>query len=161
MAWTAPTTTELKARFPRFEAGTEPQLQGAIDEALLITGPNWPDAERTLGTMLYAAHVLTLDGVGTGTEAQLNAEGVGDFQSIKLGSLSLSRFSKDASSSRGSAVLDDLMKSTFGQRFYALAARFAGGPITTGDPSALNGISPNARDVPRLPGFASRWPGNG
>lgn len=160
MAFLAPTPADLKARFPRFDAATDPQAQGALDEAARMTDDGWPEADHFLGMMLYAAHVLTLDGVGAGTEAQLNAEGVGDFQSIKLGSLSLSRFSK-AEASKGSVVLDDLMKTTFGQRFYALAARFGGGPVTTGDASALSGASPYARDIPRLPGLASRWPGNG
>lgn len=161
MAWTAPLPSDVKTRWPRFEGVGDPVVQGALDEAARFVDDSWPEADRSLGLMLYAAHVLTLDGQGSGTEAQLNAEGVGDFQSIKLGSLSLTRFGKDSSSKTGSATLDDLKTTTFGIRFLALASRFSGGPLTTGDPSSLLGTNPNARDVPRLPGFLSAWQGNG
>ena len=161
MAWTAPLPADIKTRWPRFADVADPTIQGALDEAARMVGSEWPEEDRTLGMMLSAAHVLTQDGQGSGTEAQLNAEGVGDFQSIKLGSLSLSRFSKDASSRSGSFTLDDLMQTTFGQRFLALAARFIGGPLSTGDPTSVAGISPNARDVPRLPGLGVAWQGNG
>lgn len=162
MSYVPPTPADLEERFPRFDGVSSTILQGALDEAARLVDETWPEGDRSMGLMLYAAHTLTLDGVGTGTEAQLNAEGVGDFQSIKLGSLSLTRFAKESGDNKsGSALLDDLQTTTYGKRFIALASRFLGGGLTTGDATALSGTSPYARDVPRLPGLGSGWPGNG
>lgn len=162
MAWTAPTPADVKARWVRFAPVADATIQRALDASTRLVDHTWQDDDRTEGMMLYAAHDLTLDGQGGGTEAQLNAEGVGDFQSIKLGSLSLTRFGRDASSKSGSATLDVFNSTTFGQRFLALASRFLGGGLSTGDASALaGGVSPYARDVPYLPGLGSVWPGNG
>lgn len=161
MSYTPPNPSDLKARFPRFSAVDDAVIQQALDEAARLVDVSWPEGDFSLGRMLYAAHVLTTDGFGEGTEAQLNAEGVGDFQSIKLGSLSLTRFSKDAKSLTGNAFLDQLGATTYGQRFLALAARAVGaGPIVANGGIDL-GTSPNARDVLNLPGLASGWRGNG
>lgn len=160
MAYSPPTPAQMKARFPKFAAVDDSVLQQGLDEAARVVDETWPEDDFAMGRMLYAAHVLTLDGFGEGTEAQLNAEGVGDFQSIKLGTLSLSRFEKGAASKTGNAFLDGLNSTTYGQRFLAIAARFAGGPIVAG--GCAGGVThPNARDVPRLPGLAGAWPGNG
>jgi len=160
MAYSPPTPAQMKARFPKFAAVDESVLQQGLDEAARVVDESWPEGDFAMGRMLYAAHVLTLDGIGAGTEAQLNAEGVGNFQSIKLGSLSLSQFDKSDASRTGNAFLDGLNSTTYGQRFLAIAARFAGGPLVTGGGAdALT--NPNARDVPRLPGLASAWQGNG
>lgn len=161
MPYVAPTPADLKARFPKFVGVDEAIIATALVEAARLVDESWPEADFALGRMLYAAHVLTLDGHGAGTEAQLNAEGVGDFQSIRLGSLSLSRFAKDSGGSSGSAFLDMLKATTFGQRFWALALTAVGaGPISTGDKTALP-VHANARDTSNLPGFARTWPGNG
>lgn len=161
MARVAPTRADLKARFPKFAGVDDAIIDAALAEAARLVDDSWPEADYAPGRLLYAAHVLTLDGFGEGTEAQLNAEGVGDFQSIRLGSLSLSRFSKDAATQTGSATLDVWNSTTYGKRFYALALTAVGaGPISTGDKTTL-AAHPNARDVSRLPGLGARWPGNG
>lgn len=161
MAYTPPSPADFKARFPRFAAVNDAVIQQGLDEAARYVDKSWPEADFALGRMLYAAHVLTTDGFGEGTEAQLNAEGVGDFQSIKLGSLSLTRFSKDAKAMTGNAFLDQLQSTTYGQRFLALAAVAVGGGPLVANGGIDAGTNPNARDVPNLPGLASGWQGNG
>lgn len=159
MTHVPPTPDDLKTRFPKFAGVTSSVIQGALDEAARVVDDTWQEDDFRLGRMLYAAHVMTTDGHGEGTEAQLNAEGVGNFQSIKLGSLSLSQFDRDTASRTGNAFLDQFERTTFGQRFLALAARYGGGPIIVNGGEACV-THPAARDV-RLPGFLRRHQGNG
>lgn len=156
MDYTPPTPSDLKERFPRFASVADGPIQQALDEAARLVDASWPAADFSLGRMLYAAHVLTTDGFGEGTEAQLNAEGVGDFQNIKLGSLSLSRFARSEKSTRGSAMLDELETTSYGKRFLALASRLAGGPIVAGGGSLDGAVHPLAMDA--LTGFGP-WEG--
>lgn len=118
MAYSTPTAAELKARFPAFNAVGEPAITSAIGEAERITDAGWPDADRTLGVMLYAAHVLTLDGLGTGTEAQLAG-----FKRLKIGSLELEA---SASIAAGSGPL---YQTGYGRRFAELLRRVRGPAI--------------------------------
>ena len=64
--------------------------------------------------MLYAAHLLTLDGLGTGAEAAMAAAAALGFQSMQSGSLQLTARTRTR---RGKSVLDE---TTYGRRFAAL-----------------------------------------
>lgn len=109
MAYVVPTIADFKARFPRFAAVSDAVVQSALDEAALAVDDTWASqADFTLGRLLYAAHVLTLDGQGTSTEAQLAG-----FNSIKMGSLSLTLEKRSGDSSA-------LEATSYGRRFLAL-----------------------------------------
>lgn len=115
MAYTAPTPADFKARYPSFASVDDAVIQGVLDnEVPLYVGQNWINqANYTQGAMLYAAHALTLDGFGTGPEAQAAGKGLLGYSSIRSGSLSLTR------ASRGSAaeVAGSLALTSYGQRF--------------------------------------------
>jgi hypothetical protein len=145
MAYVIPTPAMVKVRFPRFEGVADGTIQYALDRAAREVDETWTEGDFTEARMLYAAHQLTIDGLGTGTEAQLLAEGVGDFQKIELGSLKLTRF--DKSSSSNSDVPADLARTTFGASFYSLALRNVGaGPMVLGaSPGGQNALG---RDYP-------------
>jgi hypothetical protein len=71
---------------------------------------------------------MTLDGLGTGTEAQLAQSGMLGFQSITSGRLSVSR-AADGSSGSGSAHGSTLDQTQYGKRYREVLYRNNGGPI--------------------------------
>lgn len=66
MAWTAPTTIDLKIRFPEFDAVPEPTLQAILDEAIAQVGDTWVETDRTPAIQYLAAHMLSQQGLGLG-----------------------------------------------------------------------------------------------
>lgn len=81
MAWAVPTPDDLVLRFPAFQGVDTDVAQTALDEAALRVDDTWvSEGNFRLGYMLYAAHVLTMDGHGTGGEAE-TIKGVRRFKS--------------------------------------------------------------------------------
>lgn len=118
MAYSTPTAADLKDRFPAFAAVPDGAIDGAIREAERLTDASWQDDDRTLAVLLYSAHVLTLDGLGTGTESQLAG-----FKRLKIGSLEL-----EASAS-ASAATTPMGSTSYGRRFEELMRRLRGPAI--------------------------------
>lgn len=109
-----PTPAELKARFPGFAAVADAVVQTALDEAALQVGADWASAaDVRLGRLLLAAHVLTLDGQGSGAEAA--AAAAGGFRRMRSGALELERTAE-----AGPGVLDS---TGYGRRFLELMRR--------------------------------------
>lgn len=120
MSYAIPSAAAFKARFPAFAAVDDAQ----IDRALALANQNaadgrWDDLNRTEAVMLYAAHVLTIDGFGTGAEAEAAAAGASGFRSIRSGALSLERF--DAAGGSGGIPPSELASTSYGKRYLALA----------------------------------------
>ncbi len=110
------TPADLKARFPHFAAVADPVVQTALDEAALLVGADWastPDAR--LGRLLLAAHILTLDGQGSGAEAAAAASG--GFRRMRSGVLELER------SDAADAAPGVLGSTGYGRRFLELMQR--------------------------------------
>jgi hypothetical protein len=85
-----PTPADLKARFPGFAAVADAVVQTALDEAALQVGADWTSApDARLGRLLLAAHILTLDGQGSGAEAA--AAAAGGYRRMRSGALELER----------------------------------------------------------------------
>ena len=109
-----PTPADLKARFPGFAAVADAVVQSALDEAALQAGADWAgEADIRLGRLLLAAHILTLDGQGSGAEAA--AAAAGGFRRMRSGALELER-AADA----GPGALDS---TGYGRRFLELMRR--------------------------------------
>lgn len=120
MAWTAPTPAELKARFPAFASVDDAVVQSALNEAGMQVDDSWvSEADFRLGINLMAAHILTLDGLGTGAEAESAAAGALGFKTMKSGGLTLERFSAADNGAGG----DVLSLTTYGRRFLDLLKR--------------------------------------
>ncbi|MGO4127788.1 DUF4054 domain-containing protein [Inquilinus sp. YAF38] len=110
----SPTPAELKARFPGFAAVADAVVQTALDEAALQVGGDWASqADLRLGRLLLAAHVLTLDGQGSGAEAATAA--AGGFRRMRSGALELERIAE-----AGPGALDS---TGYGRRFLELMRR--------------------------------------
>lgn len=140
MAYTPITPADFKGRYPSFAAVSDLVIQGIIDgEVLLYVDGSWPSqATYTQGAMLYTAHALTLDGFGTGAEAQMASKGLGQFQSIRSGALSVSRFAKEAG-----GIETALGQTSYGQRFLELVRKLFSGPmVANGGTLPVNPWSP-------------------
>lgn len=108
MAYVAPEPDDLRARFHSFVGTSDVAIEGALLEAGAKVGEMWSDADRRLATLLYAAHLLTLDGFGCGAESEAAAAGASGFKVMRSGSLTLERFD---------APTSNLRSTTYGQRF--------------------------------------------
>ena len=116
MSFAVPTPDDFVARFATFANASSPTVASALAEAQTRVDDTWTAGDYPLGLMLYAAHVLTLDGFGTGAEAALGAAGALSFQTLRSGSLHLDR--RPASDgAQASSLLND---TTYGRRFLAL-----------------------------------------
>lgn len=126
MAFTAPTAADLRVRFPAFAAVGDAEIDEALADAASMVDDTWSSqADFTAGRMLYAAHILTLDGHGTGAEKEMAKEGALQFDRIKSGALELSRRGPPA----GTSAAEALALTTYGRRFAEILRRNAGGPI--------------------------------
>ncbi len=121
--YTAPTPANLRSRFaPRFNAVSTEQIASALTRAARMVDESWTEGDFVEGRLLYAAHLLTLDGLGTGAEAQSAAAGTTGFRVIKSGSLSLERGAQGSGASASG-----LNATAFGQQFRQLLALNVGG----------------------------------
>ncbi len=117
MSYIDPTPADLKARFAIFSSVDDAVVQTAIDEAGRRVDQTWPEEDFTLAKMLYAAHTLTLDGLGSGREAKMAG-----MKSVQIGQLQFQRALPD------NATLGGLESTSFGLRFLELARlNFSGG----------------------------------
>ena len=109
-----PTPADLKARFPGFAAVADAVVQSALGEAVQQAGADWAsEADIRLSRLLLAAHILTLDGQGSGAEAA--AAAAGGFRRMRSGALELER-----ADTAGPGALDS---TGYGRRFLELMRR--------------------------------------
>lgn len=83
---------QLVQLFPAFVDVAPAQIDYWIDRAALTT-TGWLDDHAT---MLLACHLMTINGLGTGTDAELAAKGLTGIRSMKSGTLSLDFGEKSA-----------------------------------------------------------------
>lgn len=123
MAYTAATAAILKAAFPRFAAVADDTVTYWIVRAQRSVDASWTEDDRQMGEMLLAAHSMTLNGLGTGTEAEMASAGISDFKSVRSASFSFTRGDGDPAASSG-----ELGSTSYGRQFSALARVNVGGP---------------------------------
>jgi hypothetical protein len=120
MAYVIPDPAYIKARWPQFANVADATIQAHIDDAATMIDQTWTEAGYTIGIALLACHRMVLAGLGTGAEAQVNAEGLSGFSLIRSGQLTLQR----AATSRDSEGVPSPWNSTgFGIEYYWLARR--------------------------------------
>lgn len=116
MPYVNPTPAQLKTRFPAFAAVDDTVVQGALDEAAARVDQTWREKDFQPAQLLYAAHILTLDGQGAGQEAQFSSLSAAGVQSIKIASLQLTI----AKTKEAGASASLLKTTSFGRRFWDL-----------------------------------------
>jgi len=128
MTYIPPAKTDFIAIYPAFAAVSDPAYTFWSTQAANAIG-HFEDClgdRMVLAGMLAIAHYLTKAGIGTGTEAQIAAEGASGFKSIRSGSLSLERADASPSASGG-----DWGATSFGQQLWPMLKACVGGPIVS------------------------------
>jgi hypothetical protein len=126
MAYTDATADDLQSAFPRFADVADVTVEYWLTRARRSVDETWTEDDYAMGQMLLAAHHMTLEGLGTGTEAMIASKGLGDFKSVRSGSFSLDR-------GEGGQVSAGTYGSTsYGRRFLELAKVNTGGPRVMG-----------------------------
>ncbi|ACL61333.1 DUF4054 domain-containing protein [Methylobacterium nodulans] len=113
------TPADLKARFPAFAAAPDAAVAGALAEAAIQFDHTWAPGERDLARMLYAAHVLTLDGFGPEGEWAR----AGDPRVLRSGTLQVER------RETGTDLPGTLGRTSYGRRFHEALLRNSPGIV--------------------------------
>lgn len=150
MAITPVTPAAFKTAKPQFAAVADPTVQAYLDMAGLWVDESWPERIYPQAVISATCHLMTLDGLGTDAESQGQVSGAAQYQSIKSGELTLTRYQKAA----GEASYSDWLGQTKCGEFFLQLLRMAkGGPrIAMG--GVGNCYSGYAKDWPRF--FAYR-----
>lgn len=119
MTYAAPTPSDFQDRFPRFNSVDAGPVQRALTQAGRMADDGWVEEDRVEAVFLYAAHLLTIDGLGGG-EGDVYAQGTIGLKSLSSGSLSVTKFDTGLGQGTG------LGSTTYGQRYLQLA-RLNGG----------------------------------
>lgn len=135
MAYTPATADILQSTFPKFADVDDAVVETWITQARRMVDSSWCEDDRQMGEMLLAAHYMTLEGLGAGTEAQLAAEGMSDFRSVRSGSFSFTRADSADQDAAGT-----IMSTTYGRRFADLAQSNRGGARVTNSGSLPDGV---------------------
>lgn len=64
MAWSPPTVSDFKTRFPQFASVPDATVQAILDEAIPQVGETWLERDRTPGVLHLVAHLLASQGIG-------------------------------------------------------------------------------------------------
>lgn len=147
MAYAPITPEDFKAAKPQFTNVPDETVQVYLDLAGLWVDESWPDRLYQPAVIAITCHLATLDGLGTDAQSKLFKSGRSDFQSIKSGEVTLTRFQKSAADM---TYLDWLGQTQCGAFFVQLLRMAKGGPRI-----AMGGVghsqSGYAKDVPFSP----------
>ncbi len=140
MAYVRPTSAQFKIRYPAFATVTDElidlvMLDAPVDES-------WLESDYQKAIMLYAAHVLTTEGQGTGAAAEVVAEYGQGVTKLKAGDTEIQFAGAAAAGSSGAGTT--FGATIYGQQFAELCQLNQGGPIVAGSVAAP--ASPYARD---------------
>lgn len=129
MAYTPPTLADFIEVFPAFSAVTQTQYDFWVAQAVLVTEPieGCLGPRMDLATMLATAHYLTEQGLGTGAESEMAAQGASGFRRIKSGTLELER-AQQAASDPG---MGDWGATNYGTRLFPMLRACLAGPRVT------------------------------
>lgn len=119
MAYTKPDLATFRALYPAFDAVADATVEAWIDEGDTETA-DWPDDTRARAVMLYAAHKMASQGLGT--------------SAIPAGVTSFKSGTFSATVSDGIASKTGFAATAYGRDYLALARRDFGGPILAWNP---------------------------
>lgn len=128
MAYTAPTATEFKDRFPIFVDVSDPAIETLIVEAQRQVDESWAEADYKPAIQYWVAHVLVMEGALNPDGAAASAQQSGPIKSESLGDASVT-YADRAGSSGGGTSTSEYMQTSYGARFVALRRANVGGPV--------------------------------
>lgn len=144
MSYEAVTPTQFKAAKPQFVVVADETVQTYLDMAELWVDDGWPEKFYRQAIIAATCHLMTLDGLGTDAESQSQATGAAQYQSVKSGELTLTRYQQAAGSM---SYADWLAQTKCGAFFLQLLNMAKAGPRI-----AMGGVRGCAS------GYAKDWP---
>ena len=118
MAYTVPSASDLKTRYPAFTSVSDPTIVYWITDAQRFVDTTWREADYAPALMARAAHEMALGGLGTGGSIP---EGVTRFKS--------GSFEASVSESAVQAIVKGGLDATrYGREFKAIMRRNFAGP---------------------------------
>lgn len=145
MAYAPPSKATFTGIFPAFGAVTDEQYAFWSARAARIVEPmqGCLGDDADLAAMLITAHLLTLQGIGTSTEAEMASQGASGFKRIKSGTLELERAD---SSSGGDA--GEWGTTSYGAQVWPMLKACLAGPRVTGTGSLPCGCGYRSGPLP-------------
>jgi hypothetical protein len=125
--YVSPTPANLLCVYAEFNTVSAPVIQSYLDGAARSGDETWTEGDFGTARMALAAHLMTLNGLGTSAEASAVADGSAQFRSMAIGSLRLERFDP---------IKESLASTRYGRDFQSLLRRNRGGPRVTGTAGA-------------------------
>lgn len=99
MAYEALTPAKFKELKPQFAAVDDAIVQSYIDMAAIWVDKSWVESSYIPAWAALTCHLMTLAGLGTDADSSAHKDGSAGFQTIKSGTLTLTKFAKDSSQS--------------------------------------------------------------
>lgn len=138
------TPAQFKTFKPQFASVDDAIVQAYLDMATIWVDDSWPEGVYQPAIIAVTCHLMTLDGLGD--DAASDSFAVGDYQSVRSGALSLTRF-KDTATSAGMSTGDWFGQTACGRQFMVWARMFRGGPrVAIG--CGGDGVTGYAKDAP-------------
>jgi hypothetical protein len=126
--YTPPTAANLVALYPEFATVPATTIESYLARAARSVDTSWTEGDFGYGRMALAAHLMTINGIGSTAEAASVVDGSGQFRSMGIGSLRLERFDP----ARSSSVSANFASTRYGREFARLLRVNRGGPRVAG-----------------------------
>lgn len=124
MAYSAPTASTLKTRYPAFAGVLDATVEVWLTDARLIVTDSWIENDRAIAEMLLAAHNMIKVGVAGLTSGLVGTMAGMGVTSFKSGSFDVS-FNSDAAKVRAGS---GYASTDYGAQFMVYLRRNRGGP---------------------------------
>ena len=130
------TPAQFKAAKPQFSAVLDETVQTYIDLAQIWASGVWPDNMVDQVQIAVVCHLMTLDGLGTDQASRDNASGRGEFQTIKTGNVTLTRFRSTAEGA-GQSTGAWFAQTPCGRQFLVFVRMISSGARWVGTPTGV------------------------
>lgn len=118
MAWSPPTVSDFKTRFPQFATVPDATVQAILDEAIPQVGDTWLERDRTPGVLHLTAHLMASQGIGVAAPGGGSAV-TGAVKRRKVGDVEV-EFAGTPGSAGATGLAAYYMSTTYGAEFYRL-----------------------------------------
>lgn len=122
------TPSQFKSAMPQFASVDDAVVQSYIDLAQIWVNEDWVDPISMHAQMAVTCHLMTLDGLGSDARSRDFLSGRGEFQSVKSGNVTLTRFRSSAEGA-GVSTGDWFSQTPCGRKFMVFVRMFSGGPV--------------------------------
>ncbi len=138
------TPAQFREKKQQFSDVGDVDVQNYIDLAQIWCGGNWPESLCQSAQVAVVCHLMTLDGIGTDRESREFRSGRGEFQTVKTGSVTLTRF-RSVAEGAGLSTSSWFEQTVCGRHFLAMMRTVLSGPVYVGG-SSSSAVSAYAKD---------------